>query len=220
MKVFELSKPFWARKLRNPLGILSVMATPLLVLGIWKAFGGPASRWESLLLLGWTISCMLPAALAGRREEAVEARWRSMPVGAGDRWLGAFLALFPLALVTAEMLAMIGMVTGPEAHHTPYIMSLAALVAAVMVAFGLAIGAWSRSAWALAGWLAIILHLSVWAMLPGVGGLAAEVIPTGQAHMALAALHKGPVELFISMIKLALCGGVLTIVGIAGIGRN
>ena len=220
MKVFELSKPFWARKLRNPIGILSVLAMPLLVLAIWKLGGGPASRWESLLLLGWTVSCMVPSALNGRRDEAVEARWRSMPVGAGDRWLGAFLAMFPLALVTAEMLALVGLVVGPESHHTPYLMTLAALVAAVMVAFGLAIGAWSRSSWALAGWLAVVLHLSVWAMLPGVTALPVEVIPTGQAHLALQALAKGNVELMLSMIKLGLVGGVLVIVGIVGIGRK
>lgn len=220
MKVFELSKPFWARKLRNPIGILSVLAMPILVLAIWKYWGGPASRWESLLLMGWTVSCMLPAALNGRRDDNVEARWRSMPVGAGDRWLGAFLAMFPLALVTAEMLALVGMAYGPHAEHTPYLLTLSALVAAVMVAFGLAIGAWSRSSWALAGILAVVFHLSVWALLPGVGGWPAEVIPTGQAHLALSALGKDPITLLIAMVKLSLVGGVLVIIGIVGIGRK
>jgi hypothetical protein len=217
--LLALSKPFWHRQIRNPVGVLSLLAVPVVIAGIWGWAGGPADRWVGLMLLGWTMGGIVPAALNARRDESVELRWRSMPVGAAERWLGAYLALLPLPLVTSLLLALVGMSLGPTTQHTPFLLALAATVALVMVALGMAIGAWSRSAWQVAGGLGIALVVCAWVLLPGVAGWPLEVVPTGQAKLALIALALGQ-SLLVPALKLGMMGIVLAIAGIAGVGRR
>jgi hypothetical protein len=217
--LLALSKPFWHRQLRNPVGVLSLLAVPVVIAGIWGGIGGPADRWIGLLLLGWTMGGIIPAALNSRRDETVELRWRSMPVSAAERWLGAFLALLPLPVVTSLLLALVSLWIGPPAEHSPQIFTLAVAVAAVLVAGGMAIGSWSRSAWQVAGGLGIALVVCAWVLLPGVAGWPLEMVPTGQAKLALLSLAHGQ-GLMISLLKLGMVGIVFAIIGIAGVGRR
>ncbi|MDB5098400.1 MAG: hypothetical protein JWM80_2821 [Cyanobacteria bacterium RYN_339] len=220
MQILALSKPFWHRQVRNPVGVLALLGVPLLISAIWVLAGGPPDRFTALMLLGWTLGGLLPAALNTRRDDAVELRWRTLPVGAAERWVGAFLAMLPLPLVTSLLLVMVDLLVGPGAQRSPHLFTLAAMVAAVMVAGGLAIGSWSRSPWQVAGGLGVALVLCAWALLPGASGWPMEVIPTGQAKLGLLALAKDPTAVLMSLLKLGLIGTVLAVVGIAGTGRR
>jgi hypothetical protein len=220
MQVLALSKPFWHRQVRNPVGVLALLSVPVLIAAIWVLAGGPADRFTGLMLLGWTVGGILPAALNTRRDDNVELRWRTLPVGAAERWLGAFLAMLPLPLVTSLLLVLVDLLAGPPALRSPHLFTLAAMVAAVMVAGGLAIGSWSRSPWQVAGGLGVAFVHCAWVLLPGVAGWPVELIPTGQAKLGLLAITKDPTGVFMAMLKLGLTGIVLAVVGIAGTGRR
>jgi hypothetical protein len=220
MQILALSKPFWHRQVRNPVGVLALLSVPILISAIWALAGGPADRFTGLLLLGWTVGGLLPAALNSRRDDAVELRWRTLPVAAVERWFGAFLAMLPLPLVTSLLLVLLDLLAGPTALRSPHLFTFAAMVAAVMVAAGLAIGSWSRSPWQVAGGLGVALVICTWVLLPGATGWPMELIPTGQAKLGLLALAKDTTGVFMSLLKLGLIGIVLAVVGIAGTGRR
>jgi hypothetical protein len=220
MQALALSKPFWHRQVRNPVGVMALLSVPVLIALIWRLAGGPADRFTGLMLLGWTVVGLLPAALNSRRDDAVELRWRTLPVASADRWFGAFLAMLPLPLVTSLLLVLVDLLAGPTALRSPHLFTLAAMVAAVMVAAGLAIGSWSRSPWQVAGGLGVALVLCAWVLLPGANGWPVELIPTGQAMLGLLALAKDTTAVFMSLLKLGLIGIVLAVVGIAGTGRR
>lgn len=220
MRLLALSRPFWHRQVRNPAGVLSLLVVPALIAGIWALGGGPPERWTGLLLLGWTVGGILPSALNARRDDTVELRWRSLPVGPADRWLGAYFALLPLPAITSLLLSLVALMAGPMGHHSPLILLLAVVVAAVMVAAGVAIGTWSRSAWQMAGWLGLALVLCAWVLLPGVAGWPLDVVPTGQAKLALGALAQGPGAMLRPLLELGMLGIVLALVGIAGVARR
>lgn len=217
------SNPTWLRLLKNPTGALLVLASPLLMVALWLFAGGTEERWLAMLLVGWTLTGIVPAAIAGRREDEVELRWAALPVGAADRWVSAFLGVFPLAVIAGELLVVAGLGIGPALYKSPFLLTVGALASAVMVAFGLLVAAWSRTRWQFAGLLALALVACLWALLPGVHGPVLEVLPTGQAKAAVEALPQygsNPGLGLAALIKLGLVGLVFGLLGVVGYGRR
>src|SRR5437879_6371288 len=106
MSVLALRRLLWTRQLRNPIGLLMTLAVPVVAIALWATGERKLDRWLDVLLLGWLLVGLVPAALNGRPDRTVEARWRSLPVSTGERWFGAFLAFFPVPMVAGELLTM------------------------------------------------------------------------------------------------------------------
>ena len=217
------SNPTWIRLLKSPAGALLVLSIPLVMVALWYFGGGGQERWLSMLLVGWTLTGIVPAAIAGRREDEVELRLAALPVGAADRWFSAFIGVFPLALIAGELIVLAGLAIGPERYRSPYLLTVGALAPAVMVAFGLVVAGWTRSRWQFAGLLGLALVACLWALLPGVHHPALELLPTGQAKAAVEALPQFATNAGVglaSLIKLAIVGLVFGLVGVVGYGRR
>lgn len=213
------SNPQWARQLRNPAGTLLLLAVPVLLLLAWRLTGGSTEHWLDLLLLGWLITGVLPVALTGVRDPQLAARWRALPVGSGDRYVNVYGALFPISLVTTELLVLGGLAIGPAAERNPLVFSAGAIVSAVMVALGLAVASWSRNHVQLTGGLGLVLAICVIGILPGTGPLVGAVVPTAIARAAMLAIGHND-RLAVAFVKLLLEGLVFVLAGLAGFSRR
>lgn len=222
MSFLALARPHWDRSLRQPAGVLAVLVLPLALAGV--ALVGPAQpdRWQSLMVLGWGMVGVLPATLAAfANDEALEARYRALPIGPADRLLGAFAGQFPVALCASGLLALVALGLGPAALRQPVLLSVAALAAGTFVLVGLAIAAWCRSPWARAGALGLATVALAAGLVKGPSLAWAAWLPSGLAKASLVALAAGsPGQAAVPLAILAMTGLVAAIVGLLGLSRR
>jgi hypothetical protein len=206
----------WARLRPNAAALLVFVALPVASLALWGAGSRDAGRWMQLLLTGWLLIGLVPAALLGRMERSVLARWKSLPVSAGEHWIGAFIALLPVTLVAGALLTLGAWLIGPASYQHPALLLVGALTVATMVSLGLAIATWSDSDWKLAGLLGLALLICVVPLFSGAPSILNELVPTGQARSALVALTSDAQGGLFAMLKLVMAAAVFVIVGILG----
>lgn len=223
MSFLALARPHWDRSLRQPAGVLAVLALPLALAGVALAGPATADRWESLMVLGWGMAGVLPPALAAFAiDEALEARYRAMPIGAADRLMGAFAGHFPVSLCASGLLALVALGLGPSALRHPILLTVAALAAATFVLLGLAIASWCRSPWSRAGALGLATVALAAGLVKGPAMAWAAWLPSGLAKASLVALAK-PDAMGDAVMPLALLGitaALAAMVGLFGLSRR
>lgn len=213
---FASSRLMWARLRPNAAALLLLVGVPVLSLALWGAGARDGSRWMQVLLTGWMIIGVLPAALLGRMEHSVLARWKSLPMSTGEHWLGAYVALLPVSLVPGALLTVGAWLLGPASYQHPALLLVAAIAVATMVGLGLAIAAWSDSDWMLAGLLGLALLALTIPLFPGTPGWVNEVVPTGQARAAILALTSSAQGGMFAVLKLVMAASAFMIVGVIG----
>ena len=220
MPALASSRLMWARLRPNAAPLLLIVGLPVVALAFWGFGSQEAERWKQVLLIGWLIVSLLPAAVLGRQERSVRSRWKSLPRSSGEHWLGAYFALLPISLVSAEILTVGAWLLGPAAYRHPMLLLVCAVAVAAMVSLGMAIAAWSDDEWKLTGLLGLALLVLAIPLFPGAPALAFELVPTGQAHAALVALTTSVQGGLYALIKLVMAGAVFMVVGILGESRN
>lgn len=216
MRGLASSRLMWARLRPNASALLLLVGLPVLALLLWGMGSRDTSRWLQVLLLGWMLVGVLPAALLGRMERSVMARWKSLPISGGEHWLGAFMALLPASWIAGALLTVGAGLLGPAAYHHPLIMAVAAVAIATMVSLGLAVAAWSDSDWTLVSLLGLVLLICTIPLFPGAPSSLMDLVPTGQAQQALSALTTPAHGGWFALLKLVMAAAVFFILGVAG----
>jgi hypothetical protein len=216
MPGFASSRLMWARLRPNAAALMALVLLPVAAVLLWGMGSRDGARWVQVLVLGWLLVSVLPAALLGRMERSVLARWKSLPVSTGEHWLGAYVALLPVSLIAGALLTVGAWLTGPASYQHPLLLAVGAVAVGAMVSLGLAVAAWSDSEWTLAGLLGLVLLVCAIPLFPGAPDMMMQLVPTGQARLALGALttaaHGGAFDL----LKLVMTGAFFMIVGILG----
>ena len=216
MSAFASSRLMWARLRPNAAALLVIAAVPLVCLALWGAGSRDAGRWMQVLLLGWLLIGVVPAALLGRMERSVLARWKSLPVSTGEHWIGAYTALLPVSLVAGELLTVGAWLIGPASYQHPLLLLVAAVAVATFVSLGLALAAWSDTDWKLAGLLSLALLICAIPLFPGAPAYMMDLVPTGQARQAIAALTTSVQGGVFALLKLLMAAAIFVIAGILG----
>lgn len=216
MSAFASSRLMWARLRPNAAALLMIVGLPLVALALWGAGSRDAGRWLQVLLVGWLLIGVVPAAVLGRMERSVLARWKSLPVSAGEHWLGAYTALLPMALVAGLILSVGAWLLGPASYQHPMLLVVGAVAVATFVSLGLAIAAWSDTDWKLAGFVSLALLVCAIPLFPGAPGYMMDLVPTGQAHQAVVALTTSVQGGVYALLKLLMAAAAFVIVGILG----
>lgn len=216
MSAFASSRLMWARMRPNAAALLVFVAVPLVALALWGAGSRDADRWLQVLLTGWMLVGVVPAALLGRMERSVSARWKSLPVTTGEHWLGAYVALLPVSLISGLLLTVGAWLIGPASYQHPLLLAIAAVAVGTFVSLGLAIAAWAKDDLKLAGLLSLVLLVGAIPLFGGAPGYLLDVVPTGQARQAIVALTTSVQGGAFAMIKLVMAAAVFMIIGILG----
>lgn len=209
-----MANPYVARLKHDPIGLGLLLVLPVVMLAVLLA-GKAQAVATSALVLAWLSVGLFPTALGAHREPAVEARWRSLPLGAADRFFQAVLGLVPATLAAGAALTAVGYLMGPVPLRVPMLFAVGLLTTAVMAAVGLAIAAWTRTRWQAAALAVVFVLAAVW----GASAPVFELLPTGQAQRALSALAR-PAEIVDPLIKMGLMGLVWAGLALAGFGRR
>lgn len=219
MPSFALSRPFIARQLRDPVGVGLTLAVPILVAGLWHLGALSPERTSVVALAGWIWTGLLPGVITDPDDPTLDLRWRTLPLGAGERWLMAFWIRLPLALIGSELLAALIFLGGPAAWRMPGVFVVAAVSAIATVSVGTAIAAWSRTSWQHVGLLGLALAIATWGAFSG-GPSWAQVLPTEAARDALGVYAHGAMAWGPVLIKPLLVGLVFLVLGVIGYGRR
>lgn len=216
MPAFASSRLMWARLRPNAAALIVVVGLPLVSLALWGAGTRDAGRWMQMLLVGWLLIGVVPAAVLGRMERSVLARWKSLPLSAGEHWLGAYTALLPMAVAAGVLLTVGAWLMGPAAYQHPLLLLIGAVAVATFVSLGLAVAAWSDTDWKLAGFLSLALLICAIPIFPGAPGYVMDLVPTGQAHQAVLALKASVQDSMFALLKLVMAAAAFVIIGVLG----
>lgn len=212
-----MANPYGSRLKRDPVGLGLLLGLPVLLVALMLAGKGQAHT-VAALVTGWVVVGAWPVALAGQRASEVEARWRSLPVGAADRFFQAFAGLAPASLAAGLALTAVAYGLGPAALRVPALLVVGLVTTLVMTLVGLAVAAWTRTLWQAAAVMAFFVLAALWGAVAG-GGAWGELLPSGQAASALGAIAR-PGDLAAPLVKLGIMGLVAAALAVAGFGRR